>query len=360
MTSYSPACDAVGAEHVRNAVREQLDDEVGVVAEISGGSNGRIFRAESEDHGVLAVKQYLRGGHGSRERLCRELQALRFLSSQQVDCVPTPLSVDATSLILICTFIEASKLSAAEIDEDCIDQATDFAGLLWDLSRRPESDAVGVASEACFSFQQLVDSIGRRLERLMRTPAESALHTDMRLFLSNEVSSVFGELCKEGKQRLGENGIRHDQELARTERTLSPSDFGFHNALRRADGRLVFLDLEHFGWDDPAKLVCDFVLHPHESMKMADGLKRRFVSRMRSCFGTPMERLGRRLEVVYALYAIKWSTILLNEFVASDRDRRLHADGMKEIDEHVLVEQLKKARSMVNLARGGSGFPYLQ
>ena len=43
---------------------------------------------------------------------------------------------------------------------------------------------------------------------------------------------------------------------------LSPSDFGFHNALRGNNGKIIFLDFEYFGWDDPVKLCCDTILHP--------------------------------------------------------------------------------------------------
>ena len=50
--------------------------------------------------------------------------------------------------------------------------------------------------------------------------------------------------------------------LGEADRVVSPSDFGFHNALRTEDGRLAFLDFEYAGWDDPAKLVCDFELQP--------------------------------------------------------------------------------------------------
>jgi hypothetical protein len=41
---------------------------------------------------------------------------------------------------------------------------------------------------------------------------------------------------------LGRSSAPFDREIPRTERTLSPSDYGFHNALRRPDGTLVFLD----------------------------------------------------------------------------------------------------------------------
>ena len=42
---------------------------------------------------------------------------------------------------------------------------------------------------------------------------------------------------------------------------LSPSDFGFHNSLLK-NNRLFFFDFEYAGWDDPIKLICDFILNP--------------------------------------------------------------------------------------------------
>ena len=50
--------------------------------------------------------------------------------------------------------------------------------------------------------------------------------------------------------------------LPKSERCLSPSDFGFHNAICDVNGVYHFVDFEYFGWDDPAKMICDFILHP--------------------------------------------------------------------------------------------------
>ena len=42
---------------------------------------------------------------------------------------------------------------------------------------------------------------------------------------------------------------------------ISPSDFGFHNVIIYK-GINYFIDFEFSGWDDPAKLYCDFILQP--------------------------------------------------------------------------------------------------
>ena len=56
--------------------------------------------------------------------------------------------------------------------------------------------------------------------------------------------------------------VEADQPLDPAERCLSPSDFGFHNAILANDGRLRFIDFEYAGWDDPSKLICDFFCQP--------------------------------------------------------------------------------------------------
>ena len=136
---------------------------------------------------------------------------------------------------------------------------------------------------------------------------------------------------------------------------LSPSDFGFHNALRTSDGGLVFVDFEYFGWDDPAKMVSDFLLHP--GMALSRPLRGRFLNRLLRGFGTG-HALDVRVRVAFGLYALKWCMILLNEFVPEHLQRRLFAKpGLKPAD--LQRQQLAKARDMLTLARNARvAFPY--
>ena len=62
-------------------------------------------------------------------------------------------------------------------------------------------------------------------------------------------------------------GLDFAAELPQEWRSLVPSDFGFHNSLRRADGTLAFVDFEYFGWDDPVKLTADILLHPGQAAR---------------------------------------------------------------------------------------------
>ena len=112
-------------------------------------------------------------------------------------------------------------------------------------------------------------------------------------------------------------GIAWDVPLAFAQRTLSPSDFGFHNALRRPDGSVVFLDFEYFGWDDPAKLCSDFCLHP--GMGLDDNLAARFLRGARAIYGAADAQYESRLAVMRPLCGLCWCMIVLNSFLPPQR-----------------------------------------
>jgi hypothetical protein len=102
---------------------------------------------------------------------------------------------------------------------------------------------------------------------------------------------------------------------------LSPSDFGFHNAL--VDGpRIGFLDFEYAGRDDPAKLVCDFFAQPE--LPAPQALFEPFVTRLVSSLGLNAQDAA-RCHALRAAYRVKWACILLNEFLPHDAARRAFA-----------------------------------
>ncbi len=131
--------------------------------------------------------------------------------------------------------------------------------------------------------------------------------------------------------------------LPSAHRCLSPSDFGFHNALLTPDGTLRFLDFEYAGWDDPAKLVCDFFCQP----RVPVGLE--FWSRMVGALGEGLgmgDSLEARAALLLPAYRLKWCCILLNEFLPTALARRAfaHADLGREETKGI---QLAKARRVI-------------
>jgi hypothetical protein len=98
------------------------------------------------------------------------------------------------------------------------------------------------------------------------------------------------------------------------------------------------------------------LLHP--AMALSESLKRRFVAGILSRF-EDYGHLARRTEIVYPLFALKWCTIFLNEFVPDDLRRREFASKTDLDIGDLQARQLSKARRMLNkIMNEYESFPY--
>ncbi len=137
----------------------------------------------------------------------------------------------------------------------------------------------------------------------------------------NVLQPLFAELACEQSGEPGRIGIDLRQEVALADRCLSAIRLWFSQRVDDARG-LKFLDFEYAGWDDPAKLACDFfcqpaVPAPHEYF--AD-----FVAVLTAGLSDPTMH-AERIELLLPVYQVKWCCILLNEFLPIDGRRRQFA-----------------------------------
>ena len=127
-----------------------------------------------------------------------------------------------------------------------------------------------------------------------------------------------------------------------TSAVISPSDFGLHNALQTKGNRMVFLDFDYFGWDDPVKLASDFYWHP--AMNLSEEHKSYWLKSMINLFKKKDILFEDRLKAALPLYAIRWVLIILNEFLSKDQKRTQHARSTEEYNwKEVKQFQLTKA-----------------
>jgi thiamine kinase-like enzyme len=280
---------------------------------------------------------------------------LEFLWEHGERAIPRPVAVNRQMGYALYEYVDGSPVSPTAEESD-IDQAVAFAVRLKHMAELDDSDQLPLAAEACFSIRAMLSNIGQRMNTLSELPGEGPQYLALQRFLHGEYQPALAKVTRGSESILHDAGMSLDTELGAEERTLSPSDFGFHNALKLPDGRVVFLDFEYFGWDDPAKMVSDFLLHP--GMDLSHVFKRRFLSKILDGFqGLPF--LSKRIEMVYPLFGLKWCLIMLNEFVPEQMDRRRFAarDGLNS--KQVLAEQLAKARGMLDkVRREYEYFPY--
>jgi len=313
-----------------------LSTEISFVDSINGGGNSRVFKITVADGSSFVAKVYPGATADGRDRLRVESHALEFMRQRGIECVPQLVATDEENQCALFEHIEGDRADSQETTEEDIDQATQFLTRLDGLKNDLESGLLPDAAEACFSAQQIIDNLESRIAPLESTAAAG--------FLTDEFGPVLRQTVAWCRERTAASGGSVAAELDLADRTLSPSDFGFHNAIRRNNGELAFLDFEYFGWDDPTKIISDFLLHP--AMDLSPALKARFVANMVSDDPVLMDRL----ETVFPLFGLKWCLVLLNAFIPQYRAQRGMDDSQLS---EILERQSEKARLMLSTVESG-------
>ena len=324
-----------GAPDLLASAEIVVPGEVRSVMPARGGGNNRVYRVECADR-AFALKWYPPQDDDRRDRLGVEFAALRFLERHGVAAVPRAFVADFERGLGVYEWLDGAPAEAPDAAD--IDAALNFIATLAALSGRDDAQALAPASAACLSGRAVVAQAQARLARLHQV---AAAEPELEAFLGQAFAPTLEEIAAWAEARFARDGLDFEAELGPAERVLSASDFGFHNALRRSGGGLVFLDLEYFGWDDPAKLVADFLHHP--GMTLEPGLKRRFLEGAGAVLG---ERGGfaLRFPILYPLYGLCWCLILLNEF-RPERWRRRALAGAGD-RRRSCARQLDKARRL--------------
>ena len=356
VAASSLVADDRRSAELRAVLDTLLGEPVGPIDWIGGGGNSQVYRIRCGT-AWYAAKVYFADQERARGRLDVEFSALGYLWHSGVRAIPRPVAADPAHRCAVYEWIEGSPVVPDEISQADVDGAVEFLAILKAIAATPSPTAIGDAADACFSAEALFANIDARVERFEGVDTSGSGGADAGHFLRCEFAPVFERMRARCAKHHADFGSHSAAPVPRSERTLSPSDFGFHNAVRRPDGRIVFVDFEYFGWDDAAKTVADFLLHPHPAMALSGNHKRRFAHGMLRTFREAPALRG-RLDLVYPLYGLKWCLILLNEFLPEHLSRRRFAQRLGADSQAVHHAQLVKARSLLDRIDQYDGFPY--
>ena len=285
------------------------------LTQLQGGRNNRVFRAESSSGNVL-VKQYFYSPSDIRDRLKSEFSMLTFLRDNNEKSIPEPLISDSETHTGIYQFIEGSPVNSDSITKQDVISLAALLTRMWQLRDLPGAQYLPIASEACFSIKEYVLKIEKRFFEIQQITSNNDLISNKVLrFINNSLYPLFTKIVRHAESQYS----NYIDILAPTLRTLSPSDHGFHNAIRTRDGSLFFIDFEYAGWDDPVKMICDSLLQPDKPIP--ESLRSLFLENTITVM-YPIENFIKRIEYLYPLLGIKWCLIMLNEFLPVSESRR--------------------------------------
>ena len=294
---------------VRRWATELLGPKV-VVSPLFGGANNCVFRCTSTDSELVIKSYYNRDTIDGVSRLAAEVGFLRHAAVYAADETPKLIDVNEIENMIAISFV-----SGESINEGDQPASSDVWSLVsyyqkinpagYSLSNYPI-----IARDGYLSISEHISNIDLRLSAL----AIDHIPRELQSLAHSTLRGVFDrfETAKQITFRLINNGVISDK-LPTAQMQLSPGDFGFHNVIKHRE-RLVVIDFEYAGLDDPAKTVADFFLQPKVAID-----KRLFdevVSKM--AIVIPPTTLRARALALGGILSIKWLAIILSPL---DRDR---------------------------------------
>lgn len=314
-----------------------------VIRSQSDGGNNKVFILEIDGTKKYVMKHYFRHASDPRDRFLAEWTFLEYAMNAGISCVPKPIICDPKRGIAILEYITGHKVLKEHVSGDHISQALDFFESINQKQYSNTSKYCLKAAESCLTITDHLESVNRRISRLLQIDSESEINRSVHYFIRHDLVPL-REKVQTGILNQEKKGIfKIDETLSERDICISPSDFGFHNAIETDQGKLFFIDFEYAGRDDPVKMICDFFCQPE--VPIHHSYLPRFSTRVLERLDNP-EFHYHRLKMLLPVHTIKWCCIILNEFLPVGRARRMFANQDMDIDE-IKQKQLKKAKNLL-------------
>jgi hypothetical protein len=300
-----------------------------------GGGNSKVYQITDGKNTRYALKIYPDLSIDSRPRLKTESSAIKLLWSNDLP-VPKLICSDLNLNWGIYQWLEGEANQVP--DFEFIYQSVFF---IKELNRRVknhlDSYLFSNASEACLSGEDLSMQIDKRLQNLKKVGSK-----ELDVFLNKSFLPKYVYFISRAKSLLRGGFART---LEKRFQIVSPSDFGSHNAVKSENQQYYFYDFEYFGFDDPVKLVSDYLWHP--GMILDDQKKLKWLELTGELFAEDPQYMD-RLSAYNPLFGLRWCLIMLNEFLPNRLIMREHSGRMNDADvAMVLHNQMNKAKNIL-------------
>lgn len=291
----------------------------GVFTALPGRGNSRVGKWTTGGKNFF-IKEYPHDH--AWDRRASEQRVIEFYQHHGIKNIPQLYHSSVKWNYSVFNFIDGTP--HYEATSDHIAQFKDFLDQVIVLSASPEM--MGNAKEAFFHTATLRQQIDQRL-KFLRSLEDPVLDNYLRQEFDPCLAAINFDAIAD---------VACDNKII-----VSPSDFGTHNSLLDSRHRLTFIDFEYAGRDSLPKLLGDIYWHPGSALSRAQ--RQEIIN---TYLATPKDQEIQR--IVQILMGVKWSLLLLNEFVPSNLQRRIKALGNSAADaQKIKLEQLVKSQNVL-------------
>jgi hypothetical protein len=258
-----------------------------------------------------------------------EVEFLRFAGELAQKFVPQLIAVDWKRRCVLLehlpgeTYREGYVPTAADLELAC-----EFVRRINGDREKAEKFITMNAAEGYIRLTEHLENVSERIKDMSVSHLPSYYQKQAEKLIEKVQSRI--KLMADQTMKRIQSGELNDA-VDRTHLCISPSDFGFHNAIRN-ECSIKFFDFEFSGWDDPSKLIADFVLQPRVPI---ENLPNQLVS----IFQPDVAKvISERCSTLGPILRIKWLCIILSVL----NPKRLNQ--IIEIHKDIIVDNLVKQR----------------
>jgi hypothetical protein len=312
----------------------RLGAEETSLTQLGGGINNSVFSCCS-DNGKWVIKAYPNENKDQQDRMNAEVDFLRYAAIAAPGCTPELIEIDKELRCIVMEYIPGDPY-LTKVEAPSIDHLRFGASFIDRLNRDLSLSREMIQLDAAEGFSALSRHIVSIQERfsLMNTehiPLQAKEEANrMYSLLEIQINDVETKLASQ----ISTGSIRDS--IRTRDKWVSPSDFGFHNAIYHSNN-IIFIDFEFAGWDDPAKTILDFWMQPRIQVPdswldislrvLPQHQKRDFL---------------RRLNAAADIFELKWASIVLS-ILNPSRYNQMLSDSTEEERIVFVLARLKKA-----------------
>jgi hypothetical protein len=309
--------------------------------ERTGNNKAAIIHTKKN---IFFAKKYFKSTSDINDRFESEVSLFEYAKECARNFIPNIYAIDEINRIILFEKISGKDVRLEEINTELILSAASFFSSL----NKPEfkftlGSKINNAAESCFSINNHLGLIEQRIITLEKAILND-LENQSASSTINLIRSAFEKVKNHILNYANQNMIQLDLEIEINDRVISPSDFGFHNCLKKENNDLIFFDFEYSGWDDPAKVVGDFF--NQLQIPVSEKYFQIFVEKAFENQKNKNELVS-RAKLLLPLYKIKWACIAMNIFIPVNLERRLFSNPNLDIINYK-EEQIQKANKILN------------
>lgn len=316
-----------------------IPNDLKCIKPLTGGRNNRIFYLKNSVNSFVLKKYLSNNSEHLRKKVDIEFDFLKKIYTYVPKIVPRPYAKNSEEGIALYEYIPGQKIkNPSELKYTYIEQAAKF---IYEINKNINSSDTELELAADFSdsIADHIFKINNRFDKLKQFANDKNLLCNVISEMEYKWKIIQNNIYSKCKK----NNIDIYEIIKNEDKILSPSDFGFHNAILKEDDSVTFIDYEYAGFDDPVKLVGDFFTQIEVPVdeKYIYG----FINMIAKNDQTAQQILT-KIEILLDSFKMKWCCIALNVFLRDNLERILFANPELNLKQYQ-YEQLLKVKNLI-------------